>query len=64
MNLFKSKTYGIFDLGVVKLCVLSYGMVAGAYLSSWVKAHLWLFAAVFVVTVVRAANFYWFAETD
>ena len=48
MNLFKPKTYGVWDLGVVKLCVLSYGMVAGAYFSSWVKDHRWLFAVVFV----------------
>ena len=63
MNLFKPKTYGVFDLGVVKLCVLSYGMVAGAYFSVWVKAHLCLFAAMFVVTCARAAYFYWFAKT-
>ena len=60
----KPKTYGLWDLGVVKLCVLSYGMVAGAYLSDWVKAHLWLFAAVFAVTCVRAAYYYWGVKTD
>ena len=63
MNLFKPKTYGMWDLGVVKLCVLSYGMVLGAYFASWVKGHLWLFAAVFVVTGARAAYFYLFAKT-
>ena len=61
--MFKPKTYGVWDLGVVKLCVLSYGMVAGAYLSAWVIAHLWFFAAVCVITCARAAYFYWHATT-
>jgi hypothetical protein len=64
MNLFKPKTYGVWDFGVVKLCVLGYGMVAGAYFSSWVKAHRWLFAVVFVVTCVRAVYFYWGIKKD
>jgi len=64
MNLFEPKAYGVWDLGVVKLCVLSYGMVAGAYGSSWVKSHLWLFATVFVLTCARAAFFHWHVKTD
>ena len=64
MKFFKAKPYGIFDLGVVKLCVLSYGMVLGAYFSPWVKSHRCLFAAVFVVTCARAAYFYWGVKTD
>ena len=64
MNVFKSKFYGVWDLGVVKLCVLSYGMVLGAYLAPWVKSHLWFFAVLFVVTCVRASYFHWFTASN
>lgn len=45
-NLFRSYTYTWWQMGVFKISLLSIGLIAGAYLSSFVLGVVWLIVAV------------------
>jgi hypothetical protein len=59
MKLFKDKTYTVFELGVLKTCVMCVGLILGAYFSPYVKMFLWVIVPLGVVTYIRAMYFYW-----
>ncbi|MDH4070462.1 MAG: hypothetical protein OEV30_08560 [Ignavibacteria bacterium] len=46
----KVQRLSIWDFGVFKICLISIGMVAGAWLSGFVLANMELFITVFLVT--------------
>ncbi len=50
MKLFGSYTYTWWQMGVFKLALLAIGMIAGAYLASFVINALWVFIAIAVVS--------------
>lgn len=45
-NLFRSYTYTWWQMGIFKISLLSIGLIAGAYLSSFVLGVVWLIVAV------------------
>jgi len=46
----KIQKYSIWDFGVLKLCVVVFGIIIGAYISTFVKDNLGIFIAIFVVS--------------
>ena len=42
-------------IGLLKWSALLFGMIAGAYLSIFVKQHVWVFASVAVILAIRPA---------
>jgi len=49
VKLFGSYTYTWWQMGIFKLSLLSIGLVAGAYLASFVQSALWVFIVIAVV---------------
>jgi ABC-type phosphate transport system permease subunit len=53
MSLFKTKVWWWLDIWALKWCAFLFGMIAGAYLSEFVKQYAWVFALVAVILAVR-----------
>ncbi len=53
MGLLKTKVWTWYDIGLLKWCVLLFGMVAGALLHEYVRQYIWLILAVAVLLAVR-----------
>lgn len=54
MNLFKwaekkIRKLSIWDFSLVKTALIIFGIIVGAYISTFVKQHVWYFIAVFVL---------------
>lgn len=58
MRLFKKIEWPIFDLTVFKITVFTIGLMAGAFLSDFVKRYLWVFAVIAVLGYARSVYFY------
>jgi len=63
MSLFKTKVWRWLDIGLLKWSALIFGMIAGAYLSDFVKQHVWVFVSVAVILAIRPAVKY-FGDGD
>jgi putative Mn2+ efflux pump MntP len=55
----RTKALSIWDIGVVKTYCVLFGIIVGAYLSSFVKQHVWWFAGAVVVLGV-GLGYRWF----
>lgn len=53
MNLFKTKIWWWFDIWALKWGAFLFGIIAGAYLSDFVKQYVWVFAVVALILVIR-----------
>ena len=63
MSLFKTKVWRWLDIGLLKWSALLFGMIAGAYLSDFVKQYVWVFVAVAVILAISPAVRY-FENSD
>jgi len=59
VKLFKDKTYTVFELGVLKTCVMCVGLILGAYFAPYIKKFLWILVPLGIITYIRAMYFYW-----
>jgi uncharacterized membrane protein YfcA len=48
----KIKKLTFWDVGVLKLCLVVFGMVLGAYVANFVKQYVWWFVVVFAITYI------------
>ena len=55
----RTKALNIWDIGALKIYCVLFGMVVGAYLSSFVRDHVWWFVGVVLVLGVYL-GFKWF----
>jgi putative Mn2+ efflux pump MntP len=55
----RTKALSIWDIGVVKTYCVLFGIIVGAYLSSFVKQHVWWLAGAVVVLGV-GLGYRWF----
>lgn len=46
------KKMTIWDMSLLKTCMVVIGIIIGAYISGFVKANIWWFAGVAIVTYV------------
>ena len=63
MHLFRTKVWRWLDIGLVKWSSILVGMIAGAYLSEFVKRHVWVCALAALLLAVRPAVRY-FGEDE
>jgi uncharacterized membrane protein YoaT (DUF817 family) len=59
MRLFRTKVWRWLDIGMLKWSSILLGMIAGAYLSEFVKQYVWVFAVAALLLVIRPAVRYW-----
>jgi uncharacterized membrane protein YfcA len=41
----RTRALNIWDIGVLKIYCVLFGMIVGAYVSTFVRGHIWWFAA-------------------
>ncbi|OGZ03317.1 MAG: hypothetical protein A2390_02935 [Candidatus Liptonbacteria bacterium RIFOXYB1_FULL_36_10] len=52
MKIFKTWTFQWWEMGLVKLCLISFGILLGLYFYGYLVGLLWLWWGLFVVTSV------------
>lgn len=52
MKIFKTWTFKWWEVGLVKLCLLSLGILLGLYFYTYLVSLLWLWWVLFAVTAV------------
>jgi hypothetical protein len=52
MKIFKSRTFQWWAIGLVKICLLSCGILLGLYFYNYLIGLLWLWWGLFAVTAV------------
>ena len=55
----RTRTMSIWDIGVLKICCVLFGMIVGAYVSTFVKGHVWWFVGVVLVLGI-SLGYKWF----
>jgi len=45
----KIRNLTVWDFGLVKILLALFGIIIGAYISAFVKEHVWYFGGAFVV---------------
>lgn len=59
----RTEALNTWDIGILKIYCVLFGMIVGAYVSSFVRDHVWWFAGV-VLVLGGYLGFKWFtAET-
>ena len=59
MRVLRTKVWWWLDIWLLKWCAFLFGMIAGAYLSDFVKQYVWIFALMAILLAIRAAISYW-----
>lgn len=52
MKIFKNWTFKFWEVGFIKICLISLGIILGLYFSSALIGLLWLWWVLFIVTAV------------
>lgn len=55
----RTKSLNIWDIGILKIYCVLFGMIVGAYLSSFVRDNVWWFVGV-VLVLGGYLGFKWF----
>jgi hypothetical protein len=55
MGLLKTMVWSWKDIWILKWCAFVFGMIAGAYLSEFIRQHVWIFALVALLLTIRPA---------
>ena len=52
MRIFKSWTFKWWEVALIKICLLSLGLILGLYFYGYLVGLLWLWWVLFVVTTI------------
>ncbi|MFA6797458.1 MAG: hypothetical protein WCR40_02025 [Candidatus Paceibacterota bacterium] len=52
MQIFKTWTFKWWEIGVLKLCLISFGILLGLYFYDYLVGLMWLWWALFIVGVL------------
>ena len=55
----RTRAMSIWDIGVLKIYCVLFGMIVGAYVSTFVKGHVWWFVGVVLVLGI-GLGYKWF----
>jgi hypothetical protein len=58
MKLLRNKMWNWWDIGILKLCCIIYGLIAGAYFHEIVMPYIWIFLVAAVMLTIRPAIVY------
>jgi hypothetical protein len=59
MKLFKTKEWTVLDIGLLKWSAIFFGMILGAFLSSFVKSNIRFFISLVVILAIKPVLSYW-----
>lgn len=62
MGLYKTKIWLPLDIAFLKWASILFGMILGAYLSSFVKQYLWIFILLIIAFSIRIIYSYCFKK--
>ncbi len=52
MKIFKTWTFKWWEMGLIKLCLLSLGIIFGLYFYDYIIDLMWLWWALFIITTI------------
>lgn len=52
MRIFKTWVFKWWEVGLIKLCLLSLGIILGLYFFDYLIGLLWLWWVIFIVTMI------------
>lgn len=52
MRIFKSWTFTWWEIGFIKVCLISLGILVGIYFAAFVAGFTWLWWTLFIVTAL------------
>lgn len=52
MNIFRTWTFQWWESGLIKLCLISLGILLGLYFAAYFAGIFWLWWAIFVTTAI------------
>ena len=58
MKLLITKIWNWWDIGLLKWCVLLYGILAGAYFHEYIMQYFWIILILAVLLTIRPAIAY------
>jgi hypothetical protein len=64
MSLFRTKVWWWGDISLLKWSCLLFGMIAGAFLSDFIKQHVWIFALIAVALAIRPSIKYFNTKVE
>ena len=50
MQIFKTWTFKWWEIGLIKLCLISFGIIVGLYFRDYLLGLMWLWWTFFVIT--------------
>jgi len=53
MKLLRSKVWSVVDIGCLKWACIFSGMIVGAFLSEFIRRHVWLFVIAAIVLAIK-----------
>ena len=59
MKLFRTKEWTVLDIGLLKWSAIFFGMILGAFLSSFMKNNIWFFTSLVVILAIKPVLSYW-----
>jgi len=59
MKLLRTKEWTVLDIGFLKWSAIFFGMILGAFLSSFVKNNIWFFISLVVILAIKPVLSYW-----
>ena len=63
MKVFRTWTFKWWQIGLVKLCLISLGLILGIYFGEYLSGLLWLWWVLFVATTLYFL-FYMFSQPE
>jgi hypothetical protein len=52
MCIFKTRSFKWWEIGLIKICLLSLGIILGLYFYNYLLSLLWLWWSLFIITGV------------
>ncbi|HBR80766.1 MAG: Ribosomal protein L22 [Candidatus Uhrbacteria bacterium GW2011_GWE2_45_35] len=52
MKIFRNWTFKWWEIGLLKLCLISFGLILGLYFYNYLLGLMWLWWVLFVVTTI------------
>ncbi|EKD47370.1 MAG: hypothetical protein ACD_66C00095G0002 [uncultured bacterium] len=52
MKIFRAWTFKWWEVGLIKVCLLSIGLILGIYFHQYLDGLMWLWWTIFIVTAI------------
>lgn len=52
MKIFRDWTFKWWEVGLLKLCLVSFGIILGLYFYNYLVGLMWLWCTIFIITAI------------